>query len=64
MAKQADDLYTKRGAEALAVRIERFWRSRGYRGVAAHAFQIPGFGTLWGVRSNLVAGCPPQARRV
>lgn len=58
MAKQSDDLYTKRGAEALAERIERFWRSRGYRGVSAVAFLIPGFG-MWGVRSNLIAGCPP-----
>jgi hypothetical protein len=58
MAKDKIDLYSKRGAEALAERIERFWRSRGYRGVSAVAFQIPGFG-MWGVRSNLIAGCPP-----
>jgi hypothetical protein len=62
MAKQVDDLYTKRGAEALAERIVRFWQSRGCRSVSASAFQIPGFGTHWGVRSNLVAGLPPVRR--
>jgi hypothetical protein len=60
MAKQSDtDLYTKRGAEALAERIERFWRSRGYRGVTVQPFQIPGF-AMWGIRSNLIGGCPPR----
>lgn len=64
MAKQSDnDLYTKRGAEALAERIERFWQARGYRSVTARAFQIPGFNTHWGVRSNLIGGCPPSHRR-
>jgi hypothetical protein len=57
MAKQKDDHYTKAGAKALAERIERFWRSQGYRGVTVQAHQIPGF-DMWGVRSNLVAGLP------
>lgn len=59
MAKQdPTDAYSKAGANALAERIKQFWHDRGYLGVMVQAHQIPGFPTLWGIRSNLAAGLP------
>lgn len=63
MAKQRDDHYSKAGAKALAERIAQFWLSRGYRGVSVQAFQIQGHFEMWGIRSNMIGGCPPRRAR-
>lgn len=53
-----DDTLTRRGAEVLAFKIERYWKRRGFPRVRSTAEQ---FGTPdhWQVRSNLVNGMPP-----
>ncbi|WP_448043786.1 hypothetical protein [Bradyrhizobium liaoningense] len=63
MAKQdPNDAYSKAGANALAERIKQFWHDRGFLGVNVQAYQIPGFPSLYGVRSNLAAGLPRWRR--
>jgi hypothetical protein len=62
MAKDKSDHYTKAGASALADRIKQFWHDRGFFGVSVAAYQIPGFSTHYGVRSNLEAGLPRSRR--
>jgi hypothetical protein len=52
-------------AHALADRINRFWRLNGYIHVTAWPERVipqnkfDSGPTIWGVRSNLVAGLPP-----
>jgi len=56
------DTLSKAGAHALALRIERFWHSKGLPGVKVwtEPVDVGGPLILHGVRSNLVAGRPPR----
>lgn len=56
------DTLSKAGAEALALRIERFWHTKGHLVVKTRIepIDIGGPVTLYGVRSNLLAGQPPR----
>lgn len=55
------DTLSKAGAQALALRIERFWHSKGHPGVTARIEPVEADGplALYAVRSNLIAGNPP-----
>lgn len=52
------DPLTRHGAGVLCEHIEMWWRSRGYPGVIAERYEIPGMEGKYGVRSNLVNGWP------
>lgn len=58
----AADTLSKAGAQALALRIERFWHAKGHPGVTTRIepVEVGGPLILYGVRSNLVAGHPPR----
>lgn len=58
--------YTAHGASALAERIEAYWIKRGYPGIVAERFEIPGsFPKKYGVRSNIGQnGFPPSGPAV
>jgi hypothetical protein len=51
------DLLSSFGAGVLAAAISEHWRLRGYPGVKAERYELPGGGG-WGVRSNLLNGLP------
>lgn len=58
------DHYTKPGAEALAQRIESFWKTRGFEFVQVTPYRITGLDAVfWGIRSNIQNGYPPRYRR-
>jgi hypothetical protein len=54
------DALSKFGAGLLCDAIAEFWSRRGFS-VRAERFPVEGTAS-WGVRSNLVAGLPPQRR--
>lgn len=56
------DFLTRNGADALVKHLTDYWTSRGYRGIRVERFELPGVGSNWGVRSNMVGGVPPGAR--
>lgn len=59
MAKDAD-YFTRYGADILARTIERYWQMRGYVGIRAQRFPIPGHVDDFGVQSNIGPdGFPP-----
>ena len=61
-AEMGEDLFTHRGAEHLAVTIERGWAQAGHAGVKCRierALGVNGCLRIFVVRSNLVNGLPP-----
>jgi len=56
------DFFTHYGAGILAMAIETHWRGRGFHGIRAERYELPG--GLFGVRSNIgPAGYPPRVQR-
>lgn len=54
------DNYTAKGAERLRNTILDYWAARGYLNVRVERYQV--WEGVWGLRSNLVGGLPPEGR--
>lgn len=58
-----EDYLTRYGSGVLASVIEQHWKSRGYRGIRAERYELPGFTDVFGIRSNIgPAGFPPMSK--
>ena len=60
-----NDFSSKAGAERMAAALQTSWHQRGHMTVRFWAeivihSDVVG-ASMWGVRSNLVNGCPPEA---
>lgn len=54
------DNYTAKGAERLKATIANYWLAQGYTNVRVERYQV--WEGVWGIRSNLVNGMPPEGR--
>lgn len=62
VAPPRHDYYTRYGAGILVSTIEAYWKARGFAGIRAERFAIPGTVELFGVKSNIgLMGLPPRA---
>jgi hypothetical protein len=57
------DFSDEKGARELALRIERYWKERGFTKVMAAPTpttkSVGNFGAIWGVTSNIGRAGPP-----
>jgi len=58
------DSLTPYGANALCRQIETYWRERGFFGIRAVSYVLPGTDNICGVRSNIGGNGYPPRRKV
>lgn len=60
LTKSNQDFLSRHGATLIVDTITAYWQLRGFHGIKAERYLLNGTADTYGVRSNIVAGYPPQ----